>query len=399
MARSFTRKGTLLLAMPALALVAWVGSTANAHAAVAVREAESPSLAVPFYAEATEADAGARAGVSEPPLAKRKLAGCQPEFGSFATGNWPSACWRPYGPSSPFNVPIPANPVLSPESTAIIRYMTKRHWAFESNERGGNFTWDNRGSRPVYWPKSSDPLVKVTCRGGAPCQPGMQLHIPAGARPEEQSDAHMTIVEQKAGLEYDFWRATKPANGQMTVSAGNSIPIGAGSGTGLGGYASASYLGLLGGTVRASELAAGKIEHALTTTVQCVQSQDVWPSPASGTGDSICRRHRAGPHLSNLLQLNMSEAEIAATGAPPWQRTIMQAMAHYGVYVVDTNGSHETAMRIFAEDDLSFTSFGYPGQMNEFVRSAGGVNGMLTGVHIDVSKLRVIAPCVPERTC
>ena len=29
--------------------------------------------------------------------------GCPQEFGSFSTGHWPPACWRPYGAGSPFN--------------------------------------------------------------------------------------------------------------------------------------------------------------------------------------------------------------------------------------------------------------------------------------------------------
>jgi hypothetical protein len=31
----------------------------------------------------------------------------------------------------------------------------------------------------------------------------------------------------------------------------------------------------------------------------------------------------------------MSDGEIAARHAPRWQRAIMTAMAHYGLYVVD----------------------------------------------------------------
>jgi hypothetical protein len=291
-------------------------------------------------------------------------------------------------------MPIPASPRIYGESAAIIRYMTGHGWRFEHDE-AGNFTWDAGGSRPVYWSTSSDPIVTVTCRTG--CIQGMRLHIPAQATPEEGSDAHMTVVDQERGREYDFWQATKPSNGQMTVSAGSSIPIGNESGTGLGGDAEAADLGLLGGLVRAAELSAGKIEHALVTTVKCVQENDVWPSPATGKGDAICPNTGLGPRFASLLQLHMSEAEIAATNAPAWQQTIMRAMAHYGVYVVDTQNS--TSMFLLAEDDLSFTSFGYPGQMSEFVRAQGGINGLLVGVPIETKKLRVIDPCVPQGTC
>src|SRR5271169_2541508 len=175
---------------------------------------------------------------------------CWQQFGSFSVGHWPPACWRPYGSRSPFNTPIPSNPRLSPESTAIINYMLVHHWSFEG-DHFGNLTADSGGSRPVYWSQSTDPLVKVICGGRDSCRRGMRLHIPRGAQPEHQSDGHITVVDQTSGSEYDFWQASTPEHGVMTVSAGNRIPIGAGTGTGLGGGAEAADLGLLGGLIRA----------------------------------------------------------------------------------------------------------------------------------------------------
>jgi hypothetical protein len=321
---------------------------------------------------------------------------CSQLFGSFSVGKWPPACWRPYGNSSPFNVPIPSHPRISPESNAIVAYAVSHHWAFNA-DRHGRFSVDTSGSRPVYWSGRSDPLVSVSCRGGGySCQRGMHVHIPQGARPQAQSDAHMTVIDQAAGREYDFWRASTPEHGTMTVSAGSGIPIGAGRGTGLGGTAEAANLGLAGGLIRAPELAAGVINHALVITAECVQREDVWP--ARGHGDALCSGHGTGPHFSNLLQLNMSEAEIAATHAPRWQRAVMTAMASYGMYVVDTNSYGDPVLSVIMEDDLSFTSFGRAGDMSSFVHSAGG-GGSVAGVPIDVSKLRVIASCVPRRAC
>jgi hypothetical protein len=275
--------------------------------------------------------------------------------------------------------------------------MTSHRWSLQA-EGSHSFLLDSGGSRPVYWSQSSDPLIRVICRGGYPCQPGMKLRIPRGAQPESQSDGHMTVVDQAAGREYDFWQASTPQHGAMTVSSAGSIPIGANSGTGLGGVAEAADLGLLGGLIRAPELAAGRIEHALVTTVPCVQYKDLWPSPAWGRGDTVCSHGGAGPRYASLLQLNMSEAEIAATHAPPWQRTLMSAMARYGIYVVDTSGPENPDMSLLNEDDQSFTSFGYAGEMSTFVHQISG-SDQVAGVPVDLSKLRVIASCVPRRAC
>jgi hypothetical protein len=55
-------------------------------------------------------------------------------------------------------------------------------------------------------------------------------------------------------------------------------------------------------------------------------------------------------------------------------------------------------LSLIKEDDRSFTSFGAQPRMLSLVRSLGGRDD-LVGVPIDVSKLRVIALCVPRRTC
>jgi hypothetical protein len=328
--------------------------------------------------------------------ATARSADCSREFGSFGVGKWPGACWRPYGPSSPFNRPIPAAPRLAPESKAIVDYMASNQWSFPGDH--GRFALNPGGSRPVFWSNSSDPLVTVICRHfRSSCRTGMRLHIPAGAEPQGESDGHMTVVDQSLHREFDFWQASPPQHSQIVTSAASSIPIGPASGTGLGGAGEAAYLGLMGGLIRAPELAAGNINHALVMAVQCVQPRDVWPAPATGRGDLLCGAG-AGPHLGSLIQLAMSDGEIAASHAPAWQRAIMRAMSHYGIYVVDTNGPGNTELSLLKEDDESFTSFGYPGQMSTFVRSLSPAE-RLAGVPIDVSKLRVIAPCVPRGSC
>lgn len=332
------------------------------------------------------------------PAAKHEL--CPERFGSFSTdaGRWPPACWRPYGPDSPFNTPIPPNPRIASDSAATVAYMRSSNWSIQGD--GDRFVLSADGSRPVYWSNPSDPFVRVRCTGAYSCKPGMRLRIPRGALPEAASDGHMTVVDQIHELEYDFSQATAPAHGEMVVSAGNSIRIGPAKGTGLGSDSSASYLGALGGLIRAPELAAGQVHHALAVVVPCVSYRDVWPSPSTGRGDKLCARDGFGPHLGNLLQLKMSSEEIAATRAPRWERAIMRAMAHYGAYVVDTAGaSNNSVLKFVTEDDRTFTSVGDSGRMRRFIRSRGGRSDVITSVPIPVARLRVIDSCVPRRTC
>jgi hypothetical protein len=237
----------------------------------------------------------------------------------------------------------------------------------------------------------------VSCRRPRACPGVTRLHVPQGASADRNSDGHLAVVDQSTRTEYDFWQASGPDNGVISASAASAIPLGPGLGTGLGGRAEAAYLGLMGGLLRGQELRAGVVNHALVTTVECVESQDVWPAPSFGRGDMVCGGAPA-PHLGSLLQLNMSAREIAASHAPVWQRAVMTAMARYGVYVVDTNGSDDPNMDLLAESDLSYTNFGAPGAMQNFVRAAGGSGGV-TGVPLPLSRFRVLDPCVKRGGC
>src|SRR5437870_2209069 len=51
-------------------------------------------------------------------------AACDPPYGSFASGNWPPACWRPYSESSAFIRRLPAHPRLSRFSRQVVRRLT-----------------------------------------------------------------------------------------------------------------------------------------------------------------------------------------------------------------------------------------------------------------------------------
>src|SRR5207248_1020214 len=53
---------------------------------------------------------------------------------------------------------------------------------------------------------------------------------------------------------------------------------------------------------------------------------------------------------------------------PTWKKTILYAMAHYGMFVGDTTGG---PWGIQVESDTTYTAFDQPGRFLEFARSAG----------------------------
>ena len=333
--------------------------------------------------------------------------------GLFPAADGPSACWRPYGPKSPFNKPIPDRAPAAADSRAIVEHMLR--YSYEFGYKSHRFQLGSRGTRAVYWSSSNDPLVTIHCTyhwGPGTCQgangfvvDGIRIHIPAGAQPEQQWDGHMTIVDQANNAEYDFERASWTGPDQISVWSGSELPVSGAGATGLGGNADAGSFGLLGGIIRPEELQAGSINHALAISVPCTDGY-VWPAMGPwGAPCSSIEQAGDGPHVGSLLQLSMSPAQIASSGYPRWQKAIVTAMSRYGMYINDTNGSGmNRALELELEDDVSFVSLGQPPLMANMFRALGGTHQgpgyvVLDGVEIPISKLRVVDPCVQHATC
>ena len=186
------------------------------------------------------------------------------------------------------------------------------------------------------------------------------------------SDMHMTVFDQANQLEYDFEHATWSADHKtLNVWAGAEIPAGPNVGTGLGGGGTAAGTATPAGLITEPELASGTINHALSINLPCTNGVVY---PADGANGLPCSQIQgenstgAAP-LGTLLQLNMTDAQIAASGAPAWEKTIMTAMAHYGMYVNDTDGINEIELE--AESDISYTSLGGPAPHEQLHLPAG----------------------------
>ena len=66
------------------------------------------------------------------------------------------------------------------------------------------------------------------------------------------------------------------------------------------------------------------------------------------------------------LQLAMSPVQIDALPVPGWKKTILRAMARYGMFVGDTGG---TSWGLQTESSASFTSFGEPDPLVRLAQS------------------------------
>ena len=351
------------------------------------------------------------------PPASADTSVCTQAFGSFSASNFPTGCWRPYSSSSPFNRPLPANPTIASDSSAILANLTANQYGFEGGTGQFAFTSDD-GRDGVYYSRASDPTVTIHCTyewGPGTCTgqnkvniDGQQIHIPAGAMPQDNgSDMHMTVVDQANQLEYDFEHATWSADHQtLNVWAGAEIPAGPNQGTGLGGGGTAAGFSTLAGLITEPELASGTINHALAINVPCTNGTVY---PAQGANGMPCNQLQGNTNtgtatpMGTLFQLNMTDTQIANSGAPTWEKTIMTAMAHYGMYVNDTDGINNIELE--AESDISYTSLGGPSLMDNYISQQGGWyysplnRWIMAGPVIPLNNLRVVDPCWAEGLC
>ncbi|MFL5863025.1 MAG: hypothetical protein ACJ780_19990, partial [Solirubrobacteraceae bacterium] len=303
---------------------------------------------------------------------------CPQAFGSFSAQNFPTACWRPYSADSPFNRALPVNPPVAGDSAAVVANLTANNVNFEGG--GSQFAFTSDGRDGVYYSRPADPLVTIhctyhwgpgTCTGATKVNiDGRQIHVPAGAQPQDNgSDMHMTVVDQANQLEYDFEHATWSADHTtLNVWSGAEIPAGPNLGTGLGGGGTAAGLSTLAGLITEPELASGTINHALAINVPCTHGAVYPAQQADGLPcTKLPGQNATGTPtpMGTLFQLNMTDAQIATSGAPPWQQTIMTAMAHYGMYVNDTDGIGDIELE--TQSDISYTSLGGPPLLSHYI--------------------------------
>ena len=309
----------------------------------------------------------------------------------------PAGCWRPYADSSPFNRTLPPNPRVMPNSETIVRNLAERPDKVTVGNSGTS--WDY--SRPVYFSRPGDPEFTLHCyeSWGRCAIEGQRVRVPDRAQAASGDDGHMTIVDRASGWEYDLYKVrSKPAGGGVLEFAwgGRTRLDGPGNGSG----ATASGFGNLAGIIRAPELRAGEIRHALFMVIKCSSGTTVFP--ATGGAGSHCSQADGAPPMGARFQLDMSDAEIDSLPVPAWKKTILRAMARYGMYFGDTGSG---GWGIQMESGATYTSFGLPDALVTFARSAGvpayGDDYVFdVGTGIDWrSRLRVIDPCEARGDC
>jgi hypothetical protein len=255
-------------------------------------------------------------------------------------------------------------------------------------------SWDH----PVYWAAASDPSYKIVdvgyaCSSQTASSCPVSVQIPDGAEHALGSDGHLAVVQPDGRTEVDMWQVHNPnpisGGGTVTVGAYGALDL---DGSGCCGGSTAANQGLSAGAIRGPELASGVIDHALSVSEKC--SDGAFVAPATGSGSGGCP---GAPPVGARLQLTLSDSQIAALAVPAYQKIILTAMAHYGVYITDTGGS---PMDLEYEPAIMYTAFGNTSNtVMSYLQTQGYSDPATITINLPWTDFQIVNTCYATNTC
>jgi hypothetical protein len=273
---------------------------------------------------------------------------------------------RPFAPNSVWNRPLPDDAPLDPSSRAIVGSFVAD---IARQRRAGIGPWieTTDSSSPVYTVPRNQRRVRVVLDvtqpyGGTLRRAFRAVPIPDAAQPARGPDRHLTILQPGTDSMWEFWHLRREG-GRWHAAWGGAMR---GVSTNPGYFTRASWPGgrpywgatatsipLIAGLIRTSELARGRIDHALAIAVPNARAR-VAAWPAQRTDGTL----RVGDAVPEGARLRLDpKLDIAALGLPPAARAIAVAAQRYGLIVRDKT-LHATGF--YAEDPTPSGENPYP---------------------------------------
>jgi hypothetical protein len=230
--------------------------------------------------------------------------------------------------------PLPKATALSPQSANYVKRLRA------SVRRDGAWINTTEWSTPVYTVGSDQPTVGVTLDQppgfNVPLRQALAaVPIPDDARPSVDRDAHMVILQPSTDRMWEFWGARKTLlDGWHTRFGGMMENVSQNPGyfpSAPGWGATATGLPLIGGLMRASELAAGRINHVLSIAIPDVRANVyAWPAQRTDGPDESAKAIPEGTRFRLNPKLKLSKLDL-----PPVTKAMARAAQRYGVVVSD----------------------------------------------------------------
>lgn len=278
---------------------------------------------------------------------------------------------RPFAPTSPFNVPVVADPALDPNSAAMVARISRAGLGHANLVEFGI---------PIYEATPDTPRRPVQCTitewGPCPLADQSPRPIPADAAPGVGRDGAMVVIDRAAGTADEYFQAA-PSGAGWTTGWGTITSL---SGSGWEGGTTGAGASRLGGIIRVADIQAGEIPHALVleSDTACATTSR---APAVKT-DGESTRPDCIPEGARL-QLDPTIDVAAIPDITPGEMAVARALQQYGGYLID-RADTSLAIGFEVAPDSSPTD---PGA----VYSAAGLAWDYYGMpHIPWDRLRVL---------
>lgn len=244
------------------------------------------------------------------------------------------ALW-PFASDSPWNTPLGTDAVFA----------TSEDPRAHALRDVGPDAWVNAGkySQPVSRAQLDDPVRTIK----RPGHPKVSFRIPIDARPASGTDANLNVIDPTGRWIDELWLA-KPTDfgfkvGSRVRNDTRGSGVGKGGGRAYGGSA-------IGGLIRAWELNAGQIRHALALGITAGQlgRGPIWPATLE---DADASSSYSGTIPMGTLVALPPDVGISDLGLTSDGIVLARALRDFGAYVVDRSGS----VSLYAEPSLEGT--------------------------------------------
>jgi hypothetical protein len=247
---------------------------------------------------------------------------------SAATAAQPDAALLPFSADSPWNRAVPADAVFSRDNDPITRDLLAGHALIHAG------TW----SMPIFIARASDPWVRIHDEENAR---DLWAQVPPDAKPDPMADAHLFIIDPAHRFDVEMYRARVFGNGHIVARRAFRVDL---SGPGMflqdGKFPGVRAMDAsgLGGILRAWEMQAGHIHHALTFLLPYARLKHgpVWPSSRE---DFWGFRDYTGYVPIGTLIAIPPDIKLDKLGLSAGGLALAHALQDYGAYCDDSVGT------------------------------------------------------------
>jgi hypothetical protein len=264
--------------------------------------------------------------------------------------------------------PVPAEPVLDPRSATIARELGEGDHLADLVEY--SVTLRDQSSIPP-----GTPGVRVSFGGRDPFA-GRTVPIPAGTPIPTGEDRALAVLDASTGMTFGLLNAVEHPGG-WTAEEGALTPIDGDGRETSGGSSTGSGIARFAAVVRAAEIEAGAIDHALFFSTNIAAEDDLRYPAVKTDGSNMDGVSTPIPEGARV-QLDPSIDLGAIAGITPFELTVGRALQRYGAYAGDNGGAR---MALIFEYVPGIAPY----------RAAGATGDYYRMPHIPWDRLRVLA--------